>query len=113
MIPPQQTQGVTGSLQNLRHGDEIFRLLVDGVKDYAIFLLDPSGRVATWNQGAERIKGTELTRLSGSIFRTFIQEMLKRPSGRNVNWRSPPEKADSPMRDSASGKTGPPFGHMW
>ena len=41
----------------LRESEERFRLLVEGVKDYAIFMLDPQGRVALWNAGAERIKG--------------------------------------------------------
>src|SRR5262249_43078670 len=39
-----------------RQSEEHYRLLVESVKDYAIFLLDPQGRVATWNIGAERIK---------------------------------------------------------
>ncbi len=42
---------------DLRHSEERFRLLVEEVQDYAIFLLDPEGRVATWNEGAKRIKG--------------------------------------------------------
>jgi len=37
--------------------EHLFRLLVEGVKDYSIFMLDPQGRVVTWNPGAERIKG--------------------------------------------------------
>jgi PAS domain S-box-containing protein len=41
----------------LGDSEEQFRLLVNGIKDYAIFMLDPSGNVATWNTGAERIKG--------------------------------------------------------
>src|SRR5580700_10184206 len=41
----------------LRESDEQLRLLLDSVKDYAIFMLDPSGQVTSWNQGAERIKG--------------------------------------------------------
>jgi PAS domain-containing protein len=41
----------------LREDEEHFRLLVQGVKDYAIFVLDPQGRVVSWNPGAERIKG--------------------------------------------------------
>src|SRR5205085_3579985 len=41
----------------LRESEERFRLLVEGVRDYAIFMLDPEGRVASWNTGAERIKG--------------------------------------------------------
>ncbi len=39
------------------HTDELFRLLIEGVKDYAIFLLDPEGRVVSWNAGAERVLG--------------------------------------------------------
>lgn len=34
-----------------------FRLLVQGIRDYAIFMLDPEGRIASWNEGAQRIKG--------------------------------------------------------
>jgi PAS domain-containing protein len=40
-----------------RGGDELFRLMIEGVKDYAIFMLDPEGCVASWNAGAERMKG--------------------------------------------------------
>ena len=43
--------------QVLRESEEKFRLLVDQVRDYAIFFLDPEGHVMTWNAGAERIKG--------------------------------------------------------
>ena len=38
-------------------GDEHFRLLVGAVTDYAIYMLDPAGNVASWNAGAERFKG--------------------------------------------------------
>src|ERR1700732_5288770 len=51
--------------------DEIFRLLVESVKDYAIFLLDPSGKVSTWNQGAERIKGYKAREIIGQHFSRF------------------------------------------
>ena len=40
-----------------RHAAEEFKILVDGVRDYAIFMLDGNGRVTTWNSGAERLKG--------------------------------------------------------
>ncbi|HZQ95270.1 MAG TPA: PAS domain S-box protein [Candidatus Sulfotelmatobacter sp.] len=55
----------------LQQSDEIFRLLVDSVKDYAIFLLDVEGRVATWNQGAERIKGYKANEIIGQHFSRF------------------------------------------
>ncbi|HYO66867.1 MAG TPA: PAS domain S-box protein [Archangium sp.] len=43
--------------QELRESEERFRLLVEGVEDYAVYLLDTEGRVISWNTGAERIKG--------------------------------------------------------
>ncbi|MGH9396283.1 MAG: PAS domain S-box protein [Terriglobia bacterium] len=49
----------------LRESQERFRLLVDGVRDYAIFMLDPQGRVASWNAGAERIKGYRAEEILG------------------------------------------------
>jgi PAS domain S-box-containing protein len=52
-------------------GDNTFRLLVDQITDYAIFLLTPSGEVATWNPGAERIKGFKPHEIIGKHFRTF------------------------------------------
>jgi PAS domain S-box-containing protein len=55
----------------LRASEEGFRLLVDGVKDYAIFMLDPTGRVVTWNTGAERIKGYAPNEIIGRSFTAF------------------------------------------
>ena len=55
----------------LRLEQERFRLLVASVKDYAIFMLDPSGRVATWNAGAERIKGYRADEIIGQHFSRF------------------------------------------
>jgi PAS domain S-box-containing protein len=51
--------------------DQTFRLLVDSVKDYAIFLLSPEGRVVTWNPGAERIKGYRADEIIGKHFSCF------------------------------------------
>ena len=50
-----------------------FRLLVEAVKDYAIFLLDPDGRVVSWNPGAERIKGYTADEILGQHFTRFYQ----------------------------------------
>jgi PAS domain S-box-containing protein len=50
---------------------ELFRLLVHSVKDYAIFLLDPEGHVATWNEGAQRIKGYAEEEIVGQHFSVF------------------------------------------
>ena len=54
-----------------READERFRHLVESVKDYAIFVLDPSGHVITWNIGAERIKGYKASEIIGKHFSTF------------------------------------------
>jgi PAS domain S-box-containing protein len=58
----------------LRASEERFRLLVQSVRDYAIFLLDPAGRVATWNEGAERIKGYGSDEIVGRHFSVFYPE---------------------------------------
>src|SRR6185369_14950286 len=52
-------------------GDERFRLLVEGVTDYAIFMLDPQGHVVTWNTGAARIKGYRPDEIIGEHFSKF------------------------------------------
>src|SRR5580698_4947159 len=57
--------------ETLRESTEQLRLLLDGVKDYAIFMLDPAGNVATWNQGAERIKGYAADEIVGCHFSCF------------------------------------------
>ncbi len=58
----------------LREGEEKFRLLVEGTRDYAIFMLDPEGRVASWNAGAERIKGYTAEEIVGEHFSAFYPE---------------------------------------
>jgi PAS domain S-box-containing protein len=55
----------------LRESEERFRLLVEGVKDYAIFMLDAGGHVSTWNSGARRIKGYEVGEIVGEHFSVF------------------------------------------
>src|SRR6185437_1402319 len=50
---------------------EPFRLLVESVKDYALITLDPSGRVVSWNPGAERIKGYSSDEIIGRSFEVF------------------------------------------
>jgi PAS domain S-box-containing protein len=51
--------------------EEQFRLLIESVKDYAIYMLDPDGRVATWNKGAECIKGYRPEEIIGRHFSQF------------------------------------------
>jgi PAS domain S-box-containing protein len=55
----------------LRESEERLRLLVESVRDYAIYMLDPAGRVATWNRGAQQIKGYTREEIIGQHFSRF------------------------------------------
>ena len=57
--------------EELRASEERFRLLVESVRDYAIFMLDPDGIVQSWNAGAETIHGYDAGEIVGRHFRTF------------------------------------------
>jgi len=60
--------------EHLRTSEERLRILIGSVKDYGIFMLDPDGRVATWNEGARRIKGYEAEDIIGQHFSVFYPE---------------------------------------
>jgi PAS domain S-box-containing protein len=57
--------------ETLRQSEERYRMLVDAVRDYAIFMLDPDGFVVTWNSGAERLKGYQAQEIIGKHFSAF------------------------------------------
>jgi PAS domain S-box-containing protein len=57
-----------------RQREELFRLLVEAVQDYAIFMLDPAGNVSSWNAGAERIKQYSAGEIIGKHFSQFYPE---------------------------------------
>ncbi len=64
--------------ESLRQSEERFRLMVDAVKDYAIFMLDGDGRVVSWNPGAERIKGYGAAEIVGQHLSVFYPEEARR-----------------------------------
>lgn len=66
------------AVEELRQSAEIFQLLVSAVRDYAIFMLDPEGNIATWNEGAQRIKQYAPSEIIGRHFSTFYTEEDKR-----------------------------------
>lgn len=80
-----QAQDITmqrAALEELRQSEERFRLLVEAVEDYAIFMLSPEGVVVSWNAGAERNKGYRAEEIIGQHFRVFYepeQRRRKRP----------------------------------
>jgi PAS domain S-box-containing protein len=57
--------------ETLRRSEQQFRMLVQGVTDYAIYMLSPEGRVSNWNQGAQRIKGYLPEEIIGEHFSVF------------------------------------------
>jgi PAS domain S-box-containing protein len=63
-----------GSTPSSGGGDDRFRMLVDSVFDYAIYMLDPKGFIVTWNKGAERFKGYGEREIIGEHFSRFYTE---------------------------------------
>ncbi|WP_374418226.1 sensor histidine kinase [Novosphingobium arvoryzae] len=63
-----------GREQALRESEERFRLVIEEVRDYGIFALDPDGIVTSWNLGAQRIKGWEAEEILGHHFSRFYPE---------------------------------------
>ena len=57
--------------REFRQSEEKFRLMVESIRDYAIFMLDPNGYVASWNAGAEKIKGYKAEEIIGAHFSRF------------------------------------------
>jgi len=75
-------EDVTGRIlaeRTLRESEERFRLLVEGVQEYAIFQLDSEGKVVTWNAGAQRLKGYDAVEIIGHHFSIFYprEDQLK------------------------------------
>ena len=60
-------------VERLSHSEERFRLLVESVQDYALVMLDPAGRVASWNQGAQRMEGYCSEEIVGRHFSQFYK----------------------------------------
>ena len=67
----EASQPPKASVEDLRQTEERFRLLVERVQDYAIFMLDTEGRIASWNIGAQRIKGYTAEEIIGRHFSIF------------------------------------------
>jgi PAS domain S-box-containing protein len=85
--------------ETLRKSDEQFRILVQGVSDYAIYMLDPNGRVSSWNAGAQRIKGYTPEEIIGEHFSRFYAEEDRRAG-------IPEQALQIAARDGRFGKEG-------
>lgn len=90
-----QVQDVTerhAAEQQLRQSEELFRLLVEGVTDYAIFMLDPTGRIVSWNLGAQRIKQWSAEEAIGRHFEEFYDDDAR--ARRHPQWELEQALAD-------------------
>ena len=67
----RQTESLAVETRKRIDAEDLFRLLVESVTDYAIFMLDPGGHVATWNAGAQRLKGYTANEIIGLHFSVF------------------------------------------
>jgi len=67
----ERTQELEDALHQLQKSERSFELLVDSVTDYAIYMLDPTGHIVSWNAGARRIKGYETAEIIGKNFACF------------------------------------------
>ena len=74
----ERTRQMTQAFTELGASEEQFRVLVQGVTDYAIFMLDPKGFIANWNAGAARIKGYAAEEIIGRHFSQFYTEEDRR-----------------------------------
>src|SRR5258708_26869556 len=70
----ERTRELEAALERLRESERSFELLVDSVTDYALYMLDPSGRIVSWNSGARRIKGYDAAEIIGKNFDCFYSE---------------------------------------
>jgi PAS domain S-box-containing protein len=70
----RRTQALAEAADKLKESEQTFRLLVQSVTDYAIFMLNPEGHVANWNAGAQRIKGYTRGEVVGRHFSCFYTE---------------------------------------
>jgi PAS domain S-box-containing protein len=69
-----RTSELEAALRRLQESERSFELLVESVTDYAIYMLDPTGRIVSWNSGARRIKGYEAADIIGRNFEVFYSE---------------------------------------
>jgi PAS domain S-box-containing protein len=67
----ERTLALETALQKLQDSEQRFALLVESVTDYALYMLDPAGRIISWNSGARRIKGYEADEIIGENFACF------------------------------------------
>src|SRR6185312_5261648 len=85
--PTAQTPFLSRAEQDLAASEQRFRLLVESVTDYAIYMLDPTGVVTNWNSGAQRFNGYAAS--SASISASSSPVRIARPVCPSASWKLP------------------------
>jgi PAS domain S-box-containing protein len=98
--------------QALRSSEKKYQLLVRRVKDCAILILDPQGRVTTWNEGAERIKGYCAEEIIGQHFSLFYTPEALEAGHPSLELKIASEHGRFEGKAGASAKTARGFGRM-
>lgn len=81
-LQEREESAVQRALEELTRSEERFRLVVDSVRDYAIFLVDELGKITSWNEGAAAILGYDPDEIVGEPFTRFLPEEEQSPAGR-------------------------------
>jgi PAS domain-containing protein len=82
-----------------------YRLLINAVTDYAIFMIDPEGQITTWNLGAQRLKGYEEAEILGRNFAVSTPMKTAKAASRVKPWKWPSATESSRKRAGASART--------
>ena len=93
------------TVEQLRRTEQSFQLVVENVRDCAMFMLDPSGHVSSWNAGARHIKQYEATEIIGRHFSCFYPRPIRRQGNRLVRWISRRVRARTKRRGGGSART--------
>jgi PAS domain-containing protein len=93
--------------QAQRESEERFHLLVEGVKDYAVFMLEAGGRVTSWNTGVQRVLGYDEAEFTGQHFsRIFTRPKISRPANPKENCKERKPTVVPTMSGGTSAKMG-------
>ena len=99
--------------ERLRQSEARFRSMIENVKDHAIFMLDAGGRVMTWNQGAESVRGYRSEEIIGKYFSCFYTAEDTKAENRSEFYTPPWPTATVRMRVGAYARTDRGIGPTW
>jgi hypothetical protein len=104
---------VAAAVRDVTYQQERFRLLVEGVREYALYMLDPEGYVVSWNAGAENIRAIQKPKRLGCMSRASTAPKTYPPAFLGQYYSGLPSEVITSKRDGDSARTarasGPPL----